>query len=226
MPCKIIWWPLGTRSNVGNNTMSLSWASIKGLETNIMWHITDVAWMPLILSSKMQQKLPHWYANNCHWYTDTKTVKHACAVIECTGSTLYNATLTEMRILQASVLCILNERLEKQCFVHSRLHIHKVISTLYTWCRPHPLSTLTKGYHNLMVKESWMHSTVPEQVLSTTPPISWGKKVLQISHTSLKVTDVTYFDHQKVVLSLSTYAMSYHLNETHILWGSHMLQFA
>jgi len=111
MPCKIIWWPLGTRSNVSNNTMSLSQASLKGLETNITWHVTDIAWMPLILSRKMQQKLPHWYANNCHWYTDTKTVKHACAVIECTGSTLYNATLTEMRILWASVLCILNEHL-------------------------------------------------------------------------------------------------------------------
>ena len=147
--------------------------------------------MPLILSRKMQQKLPHWYANNCHWYTETKTVKHACAVIECTGSTLYNATLTEMRILRASVLCILNEHLEKQCSVHSRLHIHKVISTLYTWCCPHLLSTLKKGYHNPMVTESWKHSTEPEQVLSTTPSISRGKKVLQISHTSLKVTDVT-----------------------------------
>jgi hypothetical protein len=130
-----------------------------------------------------------------------------------------------VRILQASVLCILNGHLGKQCFVHSRLHMHKVISTLYTWRCPHPFPTLTGGYRNPMVKESRMHSTEPEQALSTTPPISWRKKVLQISHTSLKVIDSIYFDHQTVVLSLSTY-MSYHLNETHISWGSHMLWFA
>lgn len=47
-----------------------------------------------------------------------------------------------------------------------------------------------------------------------------------LSHSSLKVIDVTYFDDQNVVLSLSTYAMPYHLNDTHILWGSHMLWFA